>query len=157
MADRPMTEGSEGWQKVYYGIRPCGCNHDRYAYPYRRHRQKRGTEYSAVEHRVARNDWLPDTVISAGHGPQSGFNRNGQGRHYAALPRLFGGSPMTRDNEPGNCRWQRAGEPKLATNAEAEPLYCAKALTVAWRSVLLPARCFTRTVSLGWHHLTPVS
>src|SRR5690242_18383123 len=37
------------------------------------------------------------------------------------------------------------------------PSYCAKALTVAWRSVLLPARCFTRTVSLGWHHLTSVS
>jgi len=28
---------------------------------------------------------------------------------------------------------------------------------VAWRSVLLPARCFTRTISLGWHHLTSVS
>ena len=33
--------------------------------------------------------------------------------------------------------------------------YCAIALTVACRSVLLPARCFTRTVSLGSHHLTP--
>ena len=30
-------------------------------------------------------------------------------------------------------------------------------LTVAWRSVLLPARCFTSTVSFGWHHLTSVS
>ena len=27
---------------------------------------------------------------------------------------------------------------------------------MAWRSVLLPARCFTRTVSLGWHHLTSI-
>ena len=25
---------------------------------------------------------------------------------------------------------------------------------MAWRSVLLPAKCFTRTVSLGWHQLT---
>ena len=23
-----------------------------------------------------------------------------------------------------------------------------------WRRVLLPARCFTSTVSFGWHHLT---
>jgi hypothetical protein len=30
------------------------------------------------------------------------------------------------------------------------------ALSVAWRSVLLPARCFTRTISLGSHHLTSV-
>jgi hypothetical protein len=28
-----------------------------------------------------------------------------------------------------------------------------KVFTVAWRSVLLPAKCFTSTVSFGWHHL----
>jgi hypothetical protein len=32
--------------------------------------------------------------------------------------------------------------------------YRTKPLTVAWRTILLPARCFTSTVSLGWHHLT---
>ena len=31
---------------------------------------------------------------------------------------------------------------------------CVNDLTVAWRSVLLPARCFTRTVNAGWYHLT---
>jgi hypothetical protein len=35
--------------------------------------------------------------------------------------------------------------------------YCTKPFTVAWRSVLVPARCFTRTISLGWHHLASVS
>jgi hypothetical protein len=34
---------------------------------------------------------------------------------------------------------------------------CKKPFSVAWRRVLLPARCFTRTVSLGWHHLASVS
>ena len=36
-------------------------------------------------------------------------------------------------------------------------LSVVKCFTVAWRSVPLPARCFTSTVSFGWHHLTPVS
>jgi hypothetical protein len=29
--------------------------------------------------------------------------------------------------------------------------------TVAWRRVLLPAKCFTRTINLGSHHLASVS
>ena len=40
---------------------------------------------------------------------------------------------------------------------KADPFYCTKPFTMAWRSVLLPAKCFTHTVSLGWHHLTSVS
>jgi hypothetical protein len=51
----------------------------------------------------------------------------------------------------------RASIARWRPTPKLEPLYCAKALTVAWRSVLLPARCFTRTISLGWHHLTSVS
>ena len=35
--------------------------------------------------------------------------------------------------------------------------YCTNALTVAWRSILLPDKCFTTTVSFGWHHLTSLS
>ena len=31
-----------------------------------------------------------------------------------------------------------------------------KPLTVAWRSSLLPAKCFTSTTSFGWHHLASV-
>src|SRR5262245_18312199 len=45
------------------------------------------------------------------------------------------------------------GEPKPAFSIR----YCAKPFTVACRSVLLPARCFTRTISSGSHHLTSVS
>src|SRR5262245_26941082 len=33
--------------------------------------------------------------------------------------------------------------------------YRAIRLTVAWRRNLLPARCFTSTLSFGWHHFTP--
>ena len=44
-----------------------------------------------------------------------------------------------------------------AGTGDSEPFYRANALTVAWRSVLLPARCFTRTISLGSHHLASVS
>jgi hypothetical protein len=29
--------------------------------------------------------------------------------------------------------------------------YRTKPLTVAWRSSLLPAKCFTSTTSFGWH------
>jgi hypothetical protein len=53
--EKPMTDlddGSKGGTGSY-GIRHCGCNHARYAYLYRRRRQKRGTEDSAVEHRVS--------------------------------------------------------------------------------------------------------
>jgi hypothetical protein len=35
--------------------------------------------------------------------------------------------------------------------------YRSKPLTVAWRSSLLPAKCFTSTVIFGWHHLTSIS
>ena len=46
-------------------------------------------------------------------------------------------------------------EPALNLTAPLSPY--ANPLTVAWRRVLLAARCFTRTLSLGWHHLTSVS
>ena len=38
-----------------------------------------------------------------------------------------------------------------------QTLRSAKPLTVAWRSNLLPAKCFTSTTSFGWHHLASVS
>jgi hypothetical protein len=40
----------------------------------------------------------------------------------------------------------------LLRNAD-EASYLPNPLTVAWRSILLPAKCFTSTVSFGWHHL----
>jgi hypothetical protein len=51
MAD--MDEGSKGG--LCFGIRHCGRNPDGSAYSCRRRGQKRGTEYTAVEHRVAGN------------------------------------------------------------------------------------------------------
>ena len=45
--------------------------------------------------------------------------------------------------------WQRG-------NASGGGNLVAKPLTAAWRSVLLPARCFTSTTSFGWHHFTSV-
>src|SRR5262245_20829433 len=49
------------------------------------------------------------------------------------------------------------GLEELEVGAGADMLYCPKPFTVAWRSVLLPARCFTRTISLGSHHLTSLN
>ena len=61
---------------------------------------------------------------------------------------------VTLENAP-------ASQPSLADRMkavnDAVSLERAKFLTVAWRSNLLPARCFTRTVSLGWHHFTSVA
>ena len=57
-------------------------------------------------------------------------------------------------------RYGSPGEAALSVRgngAASLALYCTNPLTVAWRSVLLATRCFTRTVSLGWHHLTSVS
>jgi hypothetical protein len=54
--EKPMSDlddGSKGGTGSIMVFRPCGCNHARYAYLYRRRRQKRGTEDSAVEHRVS--------------------------------------------------------------------------------------------------------
>ena len=33
----------------------------------------------------------------------------------------------------------------------------ANRFTVVWRSILVPAKCFTRTVSQGWHHFTSIA
>jgi hypothetical protein len=43
----------------------------------------------------------------------------------------------------------------MGISTRAEALYNPR--TVACRSIRLPARCFTRTASLGWHHFTSVS
>jgi len=45
----------------------------------------------------------------------------------------------------------------LATNAEAGATLLRQGSYRCMGSVLLPARCFTRSISLGWHHLTSVS
>src|SRR6478735_1573157 len=52
---------------------------------------------------------------------------------------------------------QPAGKFLRIIRAGVAPNYRAKLLTVAWRSVLLPARCLTSTIRRGWHHLTSVS
>ena len=66
----------EGWQKVWFDIRRCGCNLDRAAYSFRRRRQKRGTEYAAVEHRGAGNHRFAEPVklsTCVGQKPQRSF------------------------------------------------------------------------------------
>ena len=63
----------------------------------------------------------------------------------------------TKKKQSGVLRTHALGQGKGANGCLSSLLRASivahrSPLTVAWRSVLLPARCFTRTVSLGKHH-----
>ena len=62
--------------------------------------------------------------------------------------------PNQADLNPVTLSWAHLGECNPLVTRQG---YSTNPHTVACRSTLLPARCFTRTTSLSWHHFTSVS